>query len=165
MKRRLLLAVACTALACGCAPALSRYKHVVVAESAKVKVLEWSTESNDSQGRPLSSKKIGLPTKSVLTTSGYVVTVLTPVNPTAVVFLKAEDENQKALVLRGAHMRQIEENSGMGLEGYRYSFIVGEATENSIDFDVVTEQGAVLGHEKVRYEVVSRGYVWVVDSV
>jgi hypothetical protein len=138
---------------------------VVVAESATLKVIERSTESNDSQGKPLSGRKIGLPTKSILTGSSYVVTVSTPVNSTAVVFLRADDNNMKTLDLRGAHLRQLEKKSGMGLEGYRYSFIVDEATGDSMEFDVVTEQGAVLGHEKIKYDVVSRGYVWVIESI
>ena len=165
MKSRLLLAVGCAILVCGCAPVLIRYKHLVVAESATLKVTERSTESQDPQGKTLSAPRIGLPTKSVLTGSGYVVTIFTPVNSMAVVFLRADDQNKKTLDLRGAHLRQLENKSGMWLEGYRYSFIVDEATGDSMEFDVVSEQGAVLGHEKIKYDVVSRGYVWVIDTI
>lgn len=165
MKSRLFIAVACIVLVCGCAPVLIRYQHVVVSESATLKAIERSTESNDSQGKPLSSRKIGLPTKSILTGMGYVVTVSTPVNSSRAVFLRVEDENKNVLDLRGPHLQRIERKSGMGPEDYRYSFILDEATGDSIEFDVVTEQGAVLGHEKIKYDVVSRGYVWAVDAL
>ncbi|MGD1089978.1 MAG: hypothetical protein ABR955_14835, partial [Verrucomicrobiota bacterium] len=141
---------------------LFRYKHVVVDESSKLKVTERSTESNDSQGKPLFGRMIGLPTKSILTGNGYVVTVSTPVNSIPVVFLKAYDKQRKVLDLRGAHFRVLE-TSAMGLEGYRYSFIVDEANGAPMEFDVVSEQGVVLGHEKIRYHVVSRGYTWTIE--
>ena len=165
MKCRFFTVVVIALLLSGCAPTLIRYKHVVVTESATVKVLERSSESNDSQGKPLSGQIIGLPTKSVLTGSNYIVTIFTPVNSSAVVFLRADDHNMKALDLRGAHLRQLEKKSGMGLQGYRYSFIVDEANGGSMEFDVVSEQGSVLGHENIKYDVVSRGYVWVINSI
>jgi len=142
---------------------LIRYKHVVVDESSQLKVTERSTESNDSQGKPLSWRRIGLPTKSILTGSGYIVIVDTPVNSMPVVFLKANDEQKKLLNLRGAHFRVLDKTSAMGPEGYRYSFIVDEANGDPMEFDVVSAQGVIFGHEKIRYHVVSRGYAWAID--
>ena len=165
MKRCLLIAIVALMLVCGCRPVLIRYKHVVVAESAKLKVTERSAESNDSQGKPLSKPRIGLPTKSILTGNGYVVTVYTPVNSLPVVFLKASDERQKVLALRGAHLRQLEKRSGLGIEGYSHSFIVDEANGAPMEFDVLAEQGTVLSHEKIVYDVISRGYVWAIDAL
>jgi len=165
MKSRLILALGCAIFASGCQPVLIRYKHVVVAESATLKITERSSESNDSQGKPLSAAKTGLPTKSVLTGTGYVVTISTPVNASAVVFLRADDDKKNPLDIRGAHLRPLERKSGMGLEGFRYSFLVDEASGNLMEFDVVTDQGVVIGHEKIRYDVVSRGYVWVIDAI
>src|SRR5580704_14481750 len=76
---------------------LISYKHVVVDENSNLKVTEQSTEANDSQGKPLFWGKIRLPTKSVLTESGYIVIVGTPVNSMPVVFLKADDKQKKVL--------------------------------------------------------------------
>ena len=165
MKSRLFIAVACAVFVCGCEPVLMRYEHPVVTESATLKVIERSTESNDLHGKPLSGRKIGLPIKSILTGRGYVVTVFTPMNFMPMVFLKADDEKKKALDLRGAHLRQLKKESRMSLDGYRYSFILDEATGDSIEFDIVTDQGVVLGHEKIKYDVISRGYVWVIDHI
>ena len=149
----------------GCSPVLIRYKHVVVVESATVTVIERSAESNDSRGKPLSGRKIGLPTKSILTERGYVVTILTPMNSAPVVFLEAEDQNKKALDLRGAHMNLLGKKFATGPEGFCYSFNVKEAAGDSMEFDVVTEQGVILGHEQIKYYVVSRGYIWVIDAI
>jgi hypothetical protein len=142
---------------------LISYKHIVVDENSKLKVTERSTESNDSQGKPLFWRKIGLPTKSTLTGSDYIVIADTPVNSMPVVFLKADDKQKKMLDLRGAHFRALDKKSAMGLDGYRYSFIIDEANGDPMEFDIVSEQGVVLGHEKIKYRVVSRGYAWAID--
>lgn len=165
MKPRLFIAVACSVLLCGCAPVLIRYKHVVVVESATLKVVERSTESNDSQGRPLSGRKIGLPAKSILSGNGYVVTILTPANSSRAVFLTAVDPNKRELSLRGAHLCRLAKKSGLGPDACGYAFLVEEAAGNPMDFDVVTAEGIILGHEKIEYDVISRGYVWIIDAV
>jgi hypothetical protein len=165
MKPFLFILVFCTVGLCGCAPALIRYKHVVVHESATIKTTERSTESNDSQGRPLSASKTGLPTKSILSGRGYVVIIRAPVNTEPVVFLRATDEMNNALKIQGSHLLEIEKTSALGLEGYNYSFLVREARGAPIEFEVIAKDGAILGHEKIEYDVVSRGYVWVIDSI
>jgi hypothetical protein len=140
---------------------LIRYKHAVVEESSKVKVVERSTESNDSQGKPLSARKIGLPTKSILTERGYTVTIYTPVNSMPVVFLGAVDGKGNTLDLQGALLDEIKWKFETG----RYTFSLDKAAGGPMEFDVVSKQGVVLGHEKVKYAVVSRGYVWADDSL
>jgi hypothetical protein len=155
----------CTLIACGCSVELIRYKHVVVEESSKVKVVERSTESNDSQGKPLSAPKIGLPTRSILTDKDFTVTIYTPVNSMPVAFLRADDERGNSLDLKGAFLERLDSKTGMGIKGYRYTFIVEKAAGDPMEFDVVSRQGVVLGHEKIGYAVTSRGYVWANDSL
>lgn len=165
MKLRLFIAISCSVFLCGCAPVLIRYKHVIVSESATLKVVERSTESNDAQGKPLSGRKIGLPTRSALTGNGYVVTILTPMNSAPMLFLKVEDQNRKALDLRGAHLHLFGGKFATGSESPSYFFNLKEAAKDSIEFDVITGQGVILGHEKIKYDVVSRGYVWAIDAL
>jgi len=145
---------------CGCMPVLIHYKHVVVKESPKLKVVERSTESNSSDGSPLSNPKIGLPIKSLLSTSDYIIEIYTPINSIPVVFLKCADAQQQELELRGANLLKLDP-----INDYHYSFIVDEAAGKPLDFIVITNDGRLIGHEKVVYELISRGYVWAIDAL
>ncbi|MEZ5414193.1 MAG: hypothetical protein R3F03_07755 [Opitutaceae bacterium] len=165
MKTAAISLMMCASLLSGCAPKLFRYMHVVVKESPALKVVERSTESNDTQGKPLSGRKIGLPTKSVLTRSDYTIVVSTRLNYAAVVFLRVESVKRKVARLNGPHLRAIEERSGMGLEGYGYSFLVAQAQGAPLEFDVLSDDGSIIGHEKIIYSVVSRGYQWAIDTL
>jgi len=148
-----------------CGPTLVNYEHLVVDENSKLEVIERSTASNSSQGDPLSGQKTDLPTKCILKGNGYVVTIDIPTNPFPVVFLRIVNENEEELSIRGAYLRDLDESSGAGIDGFQYSFIVDDADGDAIEFDVLGEQGVVLGHEKISYKVVSRGFAWAIDSI
>jgi hypothetical protein len=164
MKSRLYLTVALVVVACGCWRRID-YKHVVVAESDALKVQERSTNSTSSQGEPLSRPRVGLPTLSVLTRTNYTVVINTPVNAVAVVFLRVESNDKSELHLRGPHLFELERTSGAALEGYRSSFLVSQAKGAPIEFDVVRQDGVVIGRESIKYQLVSRGYIWAVDAL
>ena len=148
----------------GCVPHLFRYMHVVLHESPTLKVVKRSTESNDTQGKPLSGRRVGLPTKSVLTRPDYTIVISTQLNSGPSVFLKSEGRKQ-VVRLSGAHLREMGKLSVMGPEGHSYAFIVDEARGAPLEFDVISKDGSVVGHEKIGYDVVSRGYQWEVDSL
>ncbi|MFP6583575.1 MAG: hypothetical protein VCD00_13615 [Candidatus Hydrogenedentota bacterium] len=82
-----------------------------------------------------------------------------------VVFLRALDKEKHVLDLQGEHLRKIGENSGMSLKGYQYSFIVEDADGAPIQFDVIDRQEVVIGHEHVAYDLVSRGFLFVIDAL
>ena len=162
MTKYLLASVALTILLFGCQFKLYRYKHVVVAENSGLEVIERSTESNSSQGKPLSWQRTDLPLKSILREQDFVVTVYTPMNPTPEIYFEAETKDEESLDLRGAHLRALTKTRS---DGHHYYFVLNDANGDPIEFDVVDENDAVLGHVKITYKVVSRGYEWILDGL
>ena len=144
----------------GLAPQLYRYKHVVLHARAGLEVLDRSTTSPDAAGMPLSGAKVGFPLACVISAQEYAITVGTPLNSAPVLFLRAEDRKKAMLQLRGAHLVDLDPRSGMFLKGFRYSFLILQADGAPLEFDVIAEDGHRLGRERLRYDLVSRGYKW-----
>ena len=142
-----------------------RYMHPVVAERNGVRVIDRSRDSTSSQGKPLSGAKIGLPTKSVITRGDYTIEIRTPINPLPVMFLRAHSSKGDELRLKGAHLHELDNRSGGWLEGDRYTFYLDAAKGAPLQFEVVTPTSALLGREKVEYEMISRGRIWTFDGI
>lgn len=169
MKRTALLLsllVSSLLLGGGCAPRLSRYEHVVVQPSARLAILTRSSDSTDTQGKPLRGAKIGLPITSSLSSPSYAVGIHAPLQHQPLIFLRAEDAAKKPLQLRGANIRELEAHAGLRVtEGYTHAFDVTGSGRGQIDLEVVSGDGQVLGREMIGYDVVTRGYRWGVDTL
>ena len=162
MKHACALALGVLLLASGCGRV--SYTHPVVAEGNGLRVVERSSESKSSQGKPLSGAKIGLPTKSLIQRVEYAIDIKTPLNAIPVMFLRAHDSAGSDLRLNGAHLHELDKRSAGSLDGDRYTFYLDAAKGLPLEFDVITPAGTVLGHEKIEYRVVSRGHIWVVEG-
>jgi hypothetical protein len=157
-----LLAVSISQAACS--PYVMSYHHVCFLEGNGLEVVQLSTASLDSQGKPLLFAKVGLPTKARLNRSSYVILIDVPLNPMPVVFLKISTVNDKKLHIDGENLRLISESSGMGLDGYQYTFDVEQAAGRPLAFTVKDAAGDTLGTETLKYSVRSRGVAYGVEG-
>jgi hypothetical protein len=132
-------------------------------KSSKLKILEKSNTSTDSQGQPVYRAKIDLPTKLRLTSNNYVIDISIPVNSSPVVFLAVTDKHGKILPASGHDIASISELSVLRKEGYRYSFLVDQAAGRPLKITVSDEEGKVLGTEELPYKIISRGFIFAED--
>jgi hypothetical protein len=168
MHRISSLAVGCLLMFTGCAPYVISYKHVHFKESDRLRVIERSSSSPDSQGKPVHWAKIGLSTKVQVSGNDYLLDIGIPINALPVVFLNVHDLHGKALMLSGPHIIELKETSGAFLDGYRFSFLVQEASEQPERALIVTIKdgsGAILGNEVLPYEIRSRGFVYGIEGL
>jgi len=153
----------------GCAPYVISYKHVCFKEINRLRVVERSSSSTDSQGNRLLWAKIGFPTKVQVSGSAYLIDIEIPINPLPVVFLNVRDNDGKVLMLSGPHIVELAKTSGIFLkEGYRYSFLVTEAIaqpEQVLTVTIKDDAGATLGNEVLPYKIRSRGFTYGVDAL
>lgn len=143
-----------------CAPALISYKHVCFQESDHVRVMERSTDSTDSQNKPVYFPKIGLPTRLRVTNEKYTIDIFTPINPTPVVFLNAINRNGKKLSLRGNNLVELKNQ----VDKYEYSFFVEDAHGEALTI-LVLDGESILGEEILPYKIRSRGFVVYIDAL
>ena len=162
MKHAFALALSILLLASGCSRV--SYMHPVVSERNGLRVVERSSESKSSEGKPLSGAKLGLPTKSGIQRTEYAIEINTPLNAIPVMFLRARDSAGNDLRLNGAHLCELDKRSAGYLDGDRYTFYLDAAKGAPLEFDVITPTGGVLGHEKLEYKLVSRGHIWVLEG-
>lgn len=146
-----------------CAPYVIRHKHVLIDETATLKVVERSAEKKDINGEPLSAATIDQPVKYIITRLNYVVTIRTPIANTSApgIRLVAENEKKERLIIRGPHILELPR----GIEWHDYVFSPQKAEGAALEFDVVSEQGEILGHEKINYKLITHGCVTGVEWI
>jgi len=148
-----------------CRPYVSSYEHVCFEEISGLVVLERSTSSTDSQGHELKLAKTGMPLKVSLRRPNYSVESDTPLNIAPVLFLRATTSEGAALSVKGAHLYPLAEGSAAALAGYRYWFNVDEARGAPLEMVASDSSGKVVGTERLRYSLRSRGFSFGVDAV
>jgi hypothetical protein len=149
-----------------CTPRFIVYLHICLEEDGRVKIVERSSESLDSQGKPLLFAKTGLPTRSKIEGVGYTVEIMTPLNATPVMFIKAVSETGQNLVISGTDIMQLDPKSGMARLGHlEYSYKVGDKRSGTVDIDISNLSGQKVGHERMNYTVRSRGRRIAIDAL
>lgn len=141
-----------------CTPRDFSYTHAVLQDVDGLRVLERSTSSLDSQGRELQFPVVGLPIRSELRRPHYVIEFHTPLQTRPLMFFTATSASGEQLVVAGPTIHRVAPGSAEELEGHFYSFYFQETKSLFVEFTVSDAGGNVLGAEKLRYSVVSRGH-------
>jgi hypothetical protein len=149
----------------GCAPYIFRYEHLKFEAQDGLEVLERSTSSNDSQGKELTLPKSGLPLKLRLARPNYTIHFDTPLSSMPLVFFSARDLQGVPLQVAGPSVKHVAPGSALELDGYEWSFYVKEADDAPLEFTITDAAGNALGTEKFRYQIVSRGYSYGIESI
>jgi hypothetical protein len=76
-------------------------------------------------------------------------------------FMSATSLEGQQLQMTGLNIHRVAAGSAEEWEGHFYSFYFSESNRHFIAFSVSDALGNVLGTEKLRFSVVSRGYEYV----
>jgi hypothetical protein len=155
---------ACTLAACG--PYRIDHQHMILEPVAGLQVLERSTTSLSSDDQPLHFPKTGLPLKAVLQRDRYQINFDMPQSSgTALLFIGARAPDGQQLQIEGAHLRHVYPKSAEELDGYPFAFMVEEARGAPLVIVIRGPGGAVLGEERLKYRIVSRGVAYGIEWI